>query len=153
MEIALRETPGGRLLCARDGEAVEVQVYPCFPLSHPTAFISLAEVVGGNEIALVESLDDLDARSRGLLEQHLHEKTFAIEITAILSVAEGPSSREWQVETSSGARKFLSPLDAWPRVLDTGGVVIQDISEDLYVVPEIEELDAKSRRMLWALMD
>lgn len=104
-------------------------------------------------MTLVESLDDLDAESREAIESALAESSFVIEIIRIESIAEGPALREWKVETAQGPRRFLTQLDSWPRNLENGAVLIQDVSEDLYVVRDLDALDARSRDELWSYAD
>ncbi|MFV1995624.1 MAG: DUF1854 domain-containing protein, partial [Verrucomicrobiales bacterium] len=103
------------------GEArwVAVRARPCFPLSAPGRSISLVAVEGGGELALVDSLDELDPDSRAVLEGELAARAFAIEITAIEAIRSGPALREWEVRTRQGpgTRRFLTALDAWPRTL------------------------------------
>ncbi len=53
------------------------------------------------------------------------------------------------METTRGPRRFLTLLDSWPRELEGGRILIEDVSEDLYLVRDPDALDAKSREMLW----
>jgi hypothetical protein len=57
------------------------------------------------------------------------------------------------VETAQGPRTFQTALDGWPRELDAGGLVVEDVYGDLYRVSDPERLDAKSKRLLWAFVD
>ena len=52
-------------------------------------------------------------------------------------------------QTARGARRFLTHLDSWPRELEGGGILIEDVSEDLYLVRDPGALDTKSRERLW----
>ena len=43
--------------------------------------------------------------------------------------------------------------DEWPRELAGGGILIRDVSGDLYRIGEPAKLDARSRKLLWAYVD
>ena len=106
-------------------------------------------VEGEVEVAFVKSPDDLDAVSREALEGALAEASFMMEVTKIESIEDGQALREWKIETKRGARRFLTQLDSWPRELEGGGILIEDISGDLYLVRDPKVLDGESRERLW----
>jgi hypothetical protein len=57
------------------------------------------------------------------------------------------------VRTSQGDRSFQTRLDDWPRRLPDGGLLIRDITGDLYRIADVACLDGKSRALLWAFVD
>ncbi len=61
--------------------------------------------------------------------------------------------RHWRVETRQGTRSFQTRLDAWPRLLPHGGLLIRDVAGDLYHLGEPGALDHHSRALLWAFVD
>jgi hypothetical protein len=124
----------------------------CFPWSLPAAYVSLRDDDGG-EVALVVALADLDPSSRRLLEEELAEASFVLRISRIVSVEEELEIRTWKVETQEGPRTFQTARDEWPRELPGGGLLLRDVAGDLYLAPRRDELDAKSRRILWAFID
>ena len=61
--------------------------------------------------------------------------------------------RTWKVETRQGPRSFQTRLDDWPTEVPGGGIVIRDVSGDLYLVADPNGLDEGSRERLWAFVD
>ena len=49
--------------------------------------------------------------------------------------------------------RFQTRLDAWPRRVPGGGVLIRDVAGDLYYVADPESLDKRSRDLLWVFVD
>ena len=149
--VELRKSESGTLECRADKTAdwVAVRLCPCLPLTRPGEYLGLCAVEGEEEVAFVKSPGDLDAGSREALEGALAEAGFLMEVTRIESIEDGQALREWRVETKRGTRRFLTQLDSWPRELEGGGILIEDISEDLYLVSDPKKLDAESRERLW----
>jgi hypothetical protein len=65
----------------------------------------------------------------------------------------GKNYRRWRVETRQGARLFQTRLDDWPRTLPHGGLLIRDVTGDLYHLGRPADLDRGSRDLLWAFVD
>ena len=142
----------GRLVAFVDGAARPVRPVRCFPLSRPGAYISLRDD-DDRECALVSNPADLDPSSRTALEQDLAEAGFVLHISRIVSVEEELEIRTWKVHTREGPRTFQTARDEWPRQLTGGGLLLRDVAGDLYLVPQASDLDARSRRLLWAFID
>ncbi len=70
-----------------------------------------------------------------------------------MSVEEEIEIRHWKVDTRQGERTFQTRLDDWPRILPGGGVLIRDVSGDLYHIPAPESLDRKSRELMYSFVD
>jgi Domain of unknown function (DUF1854) len=151
-ELVLRSSNDGRLLAVIDGETVAVRLRQCFPWSEPDRHLSLRDAED-NEIALVRDPGDLDAASRDALERAIAEAGFVLEVTRVMSIEEEVEIRQWVVETRQGRRSFQTHLDDWPRLLPSGGLLIRDVGGDLYRLAAPQELDRKSRDLLWAFVD
>ena len=136
----------------REGVAKPVIVFRCFPWTEPDRFVSLRDE-DGDEVALVRDASDLEPASRKVLEDALVEAGFVLEIDAIISVEEEIEIRCWKVQTRQGERSFQTPRDEWPREVPGGGLLIRDVSGDLFFVSDPAALDDKSRRLLWAFVD
>jgi len=121
----------------------------CFPLTEPGKFVSLLDNEG-EEVALIEDLSTVAADERVLIEEALRAGGFLFQVRAVLTVEGEHEVRVWTVDTEQGKRRFQTRLDQWPRPLDTGGYLIQDICEDLYFVRDPAEMDEKSRELLFA---
>jgi len=150
--LRLERASDGRLLAHRDGKSTAVRVVRCFPWTDPTRYASLRDEKD-NEVALVKEARDLDPESRRVFEGALAEAGFVLEVIRIHSMEDLYEVRQWSVETKQGERLFQTKLDEWPRELASGGFVIRDVCGDLYFIAEPERMDAKSRRILWALAE
>ncbi len=76
-----------------------------------------------------------------------------LEVVEVLEIEEDVEIRRWKVRTRQGPRRFQTALDAWPREAPTGGIVVDDVAGDLFRIPPTQELDAKSRKLVWGFMD
>jgi hypothetical protein len=132
-------------------KVVAVEVVRCFPWSQPERFLSLRDAEGA-EHGFIDNVAELDASSRAALEAGLARSGFVLEITCVLAVSEDFELRSFEVETLQGRRKFQTALDAWPRELEDGGLVIQDVFGDLYRVSQVQQLDQKSIDLLAAFV-
>jgi hypothetical protein len=151
-ELRLERRADGQVWVCGLGAEKPVRVQRCFPWSQPTAYLSLRDV-DDEEVALIAEPERLDASSRRVLEDALVEAGFVLEVIAIVDVDEEVEIRTWKVETRQGPRTFQTKLDDWPHEVPGGGVVIRDVAGDLYHVPHPAEMDAKSRKWLWAFVD
>ena len=143
----------GRLLLGRGGgEQIAVSVKRCFPWSQPLSWFSLRDD-DAKEVELVESFAELDSDSREELVKALAEASFVFTIERILSIDEEFELRSWRVLTRQGERLFQTRMNAWPRELAGRSLLVQDVANDLYVVPDLDALDAHSQKKLWAFMD
>ena len=150
--LTLERREDGQLWASRNGDERAVRVRRCFPWSEPGRFLSLRDV-DDEEFALVTGLEELGAPSRAVLEGAVAEAGFVLEVVAIDDIEEEVEIRTWRVHTRQGPRTFQTRLDDWPTDVPGGGVLIRDVSGDLYHVADPARLDAKSRRWLWAFVD
>jgi hypothetical protein len=151
-ELKLEKRADGQLWALHHDRETPVRVQRCFPWSEPAAYLSLRDAEG-EEVALIPDPARLDPASRRSLEEALLEAGFVLEVTAIEEVEEEVEIRTWRVLTRQGARTFQTRLDDWPYGVPGGGVVIRDVAGDLYYVAAPAEMDARSRRWLWAFVD
>jgi hypothetical protein len=150
--LVVEQARDGRLWARRGEQAAPVRVVRSFPWSAPDRYLSL-RTTDDEEFALVADLASLDAASRRALEQALTEAGFVFVIERILEIEEDFELRCWNVETSHGPRRLQTALDSWPRDTPGGGILVEDVGGDLFVIPKPEALDAKSQELLWALVD
>jgi len=150
--MKLQLSPSGQLEIDIDGKPKAVRVKPCFPLSEPDRFFSLLDA-DGKELGLVSDPAKLNPTSREVLNTALADAAFTIEVTGIESITTEIELRLWKVHTKAGLRTFETRLGSWPRKLDNGGVLIQDLAEDLYHIRDAVALDEASQKLLWAYSD
>ncbi|AHG92934.1 protein of unknown function DUF1854 (plasmid) [Gemmatirosa kalamazoonensis] len=150
--IVLCSAGDGHLAAIVDGETIPVRLRQCFPWSEPRRHLSLRDG-DDREVALVEDPAALPAASRAALERALAESGFVLRVTRVRSIDEEVEIRHWSVDTAQGPRTFQTHLDEWPQALPSGGLLVRDVAGDLYHLPAPAELDAHSRRLLWAYVD
>jgi hypothetical protein len=102
------------------------------------------------EVGFIDSTTELDDSSRTALETTLRQTRFVFEVTAIEKVEDEFELRTWSVTTHQGPRSFQTKLDDWPRTLQNGGIIIGDLSGDLYHIEDPTALDSASRKLIWA---
>ena len=151
-ELKLELRADGRLWATQGDTQRAVWVRRCFPWSEPARFVSLRDD-DQQEFALVRDPADLDPASRRVLEDALVAAGFVFQITRVTAIEEEVDIRHWRVETRQGARSFQTRLDAWPRLLPHGGLLIRDVAGDLYHLPDPAALDRSSRALVWAFVD
>ena len=151
-ELRLERRADGRLWAVRGDVERAVWVRRCFPWSEPARFVSLRDDEE-REFALVHDPGELDAASRQVLEEAMAAAGFVFEVTRVTAIEEEVEIRHWRVETRQGARSFQTRLDAWPRLLPQGGLLLRDVAGDLYHVTDPAALDKQSRALLWAFVD
>jgi hypothetical protein len=150
--LSLEQRADGRLWAVRGDEERAVWVRRCFPWSEPGRYLSLRDS-DEEEFALVRDPAELDAASREALVAALALAGFVFEITRVLEIEEEVEIRRWRVETRQGPRAFQTRLDDWPRTLPHGGLLIRDVTGDLYHLDRPAALDRHSRALLWAFVD
>ena len=150
--VRLERRSDGRLWAVSATGASAVEVARCFPWTAPDRFLSLRDEHGVEQCFIAE-LGELDPGSRAALRASLARAGFVLEITRILAVEEDFELRSFRVETAQGPRSFQTALDAWPRELETGGLLLQDVYGDLYRLSVPAMLDRKSRDLLRAFLD
>jgi len=150
--LALEQRRDGRLWALLAERAVPVKLRRCFPWTSPERYISL-QTDDDVELALVADPRDLSAASRAALAQALSEAGFVFLIRRVHSIKEDFELRCFEVETQQGRRRFQTALDAWPRETPEGGLLIEDVAGDVFRIEDPASLDARSRELLWELID
>ncbi len=150
--LALRFGASGHLELRRGNDWVRVDAVRCFPWSQASRYISLRDFEG-RELCLVVDSGTLEAASRWALYQALKVAGFRLEVTAVLSIEDDFEMRVWKVRTRGGERSFQTELDVWPQAAPGGGHVIEDIAGDVFFIPPLQSLDARSRKRLWPYVE
>lgn len=153
MSIKLEKRDDGQLwLCRPDEDDVAVRVRRPFPWSAPTEYVSLRNDKD-EEVALITANSPLDDASRTTLEAALADATFIFDIEAIEAIDTEFEIRNWKVRTQQGPFTFQIKHDDWPHKLPDGTLLIRDIDSNLFRIRCPEQMDAKSRHLLWSFAD
>ena len=118
-----------------------------FPISDPEHWISLCDP-NGREVVQVRDLNELAAEQRELLLSELTRREFVPVIRRIESISSLAEPWEWFVETDRGPTSFVLNSDEHVRKLGQDRALILDSHGLRYLVPDAQQLDAHSRRLL-----
>lgn len=151
---ALRVTRAddGRYRAAWGGHECVVRVGTCFPWTAPGTFVSLRDE-DDKEVALIPSLNEVDAESGAVLQRALREAAFAFEITHVAIMRKEFEIRQWEVTCAEGPRTFQTKVDDYPQLLAPSGLLITDVVGDVYVIHDWTALDRHSRKQIALFVD
>ncbi|MDD4888651.1 MAG: DUF1854 domain-containing protein [Phycisphaerae bacterium] len=130
-----------------EAPVVDVCVARSFPWSLPDAYISL-RTKDGKEIALLETLDELDEPSRNVLRRELADKVFNPRIVRVLAHRDEFGVTSITAETDRGLVTFQIRTRDDVRLLSRTRALFRDADGNVYEVPDIAALDSRSRRFL-----
>jgi len=138
----------GRLVLAIEGRRHGgVRPVRAFPFSDPHRWISLCDAEG-NELLLIGHLDDLPRAVREILVEALEKREFLPVIRRILSIVPATEPCRWQILTDRGPTSFLLDSDDDIHQPTSDRVLIVDTNHMRYLIPSIQRLDHRSRRLL-----
>lgn len=139
----------GRLVLTLPGGVSHTGVVPtrCFPHSDPTCWISFCDA-DGHEVHCLTDLAQLPAKTREILEADLVRREFVPVIRRIDSVSPGAEPTTWEVVTDRGATRFELTSEDHIRRLPPRGAIVTDAHGVRFLIPDIDQLDLHSRRIL-----
>jgi hypothetical protein len=149
---SLRKDAFGNLdLVWSDGEVVE-RITPvlAFPFSDPDNGFSLVDSES-HEVVWLNSINDLNAENRVLVDQVLATREFMPVITRIESVSSFNTPSTWQIETAQGKTQLvLKGEEHIRRINGMGGnhLLISDNHGIQFLIKDVSQLDKHSRRLL-----
>jgi Domain of unknown function (DUF1854) len=148
-ELNLYRDAHGRLVYTdTEGRShVGVAVVRAFPLSAPRQGIALCDTAG-RELLWIDDLDQLPPATRRILEEELAQREFVPILRRVLRISTTSEPSEWEVETDRGVTRFI--LDNQDNVhrIDDRLTLIKDSQGLRYLIPDLQKLDATSRRLL-----
>ncbi len=141
--------PLGRLvLTEADGrQFVDVEPIRAFPISDPRSGISICDGEG-HELHWLDSTAELADDARQLLEAELRRREFMPHIRRIIRMDAISEPSQWDVETDRGRTQFLLGSQEDVHRLDAQQAMIVDTNGIRYLIPDVRQLDAHSRRIL-----
>lgn len=137
-----------RLTVENECSYLKVTVMRVFPLSQPQRYLSVRDD-DGKEIGMIVNPEALDAENRRLVEADLERRYLVSTVQRILAVQERFGVVDWEVDTQRGLCKFTT-RDLRDSVLHPfpGHYLFTDVDGNRYNVPDINDLDPKSRAWL-----
>jgi hypothetical protein len=143
-----RDAFGRLVLTDAQGEC-HVGIVPvrAFPLSAPGHGISL---VGseGRELVWIDSVDQLPAQARTLLEEELAVRDFAPTLLRLHGVSSFGVPSTWTVSTDRGDTTFVLKAEEDIRRLEGGALLIASAHGVQFRIPDVKTLDRASRKLL-----
>lgn len=124
-----------------------VEPIRAFPISDPEHWVSLCDP-NGREVAHVRDLKDLPTEQQELLRAELTRREFVPVIQRIASISSLAEPCEWFVETDRGPTSFVLNSDEHVRKLGPNKALILDSHGLRYLVPDAQQLDSHSRKLL-----
>ncbi|HEX4415803.1 MAG TPA: DUF1854 domain-containing protein [Lacipirellulaceae bacterium] len=135
------------LISAANSAPTTVAPTPLFPISDPEHWISLRGP-DGVELACVEEPSKLSAETRQLLQEELARREFVPIIERVVRVSGQMEPSEWTVETDRGPTSFVLESEDDVRRIGDDQIVIVDAHGTRYHIPNLNAVDAKSRRII-----
>ena len=124
----------------------DVDVLRAFPVSAARGAVAIVDADGG-ELAWIAALAEVAEPLRSLVERELAEREFLPVIERIDAVSDGEPA-EWTVTTDRGPHRFkVGHVDDVVRQAD-GVTFVTDTHGIRYLIPDIDDLDGTSRRLL-----
>ncbi|MFC1601906.1 DUF1854 domain-containing protein [Candidatus Sumerlaeota bacterium] len=151
-QLRLKRLEDGRFMALREGEEpAEVQLTLCFPWSEPGRHLSVRDNEG-EELAFIADMDELEPESRSVARIALGEAGFVLEVETVEEIETEFEIRNWRVRTRQGPCRFQTRIGEFPLETPAGGLLICDVSGNLFHVREPHALDKKSLSLLWSFM-
>ena len=152
-KLTFEHDPWGRLVLSLPEGPRYAGVEPvrCFPLTNPTHAIALLDAEG-REILNLPTLDVLAPAERDVLQRELAEREFVPVIQRIAATSAPNPPCRWDVETDRGRTSFQLESDDDCRRLGPQAVLIADSNGIRYSIPDIDQLDASSQRIVRRLV-
>ena len=146
-QIRLFRGPGGELRAEIAGDRCLLQgkAVWAFPLSQKQ-YVSVLDTKD-KEFCLIEEPEELDSESLSVLYASLESYYRVYRIRAVRAYRNEWRTSFWTVETDHGMREFVMRWELDSVLLPSEHeVLIIDIDGNRFHIPDIRELDEKSRR-------
>ncbi|MBR6513898.1 MAG: DUF1854 domain-containing protein [Clostridia bacterium] len=138
-------------LCAKkDDEGYDrVFLHRTFPFDKPWEYISVIDP-DNNEIGIIYSISDYDAKTEELLRTELCRKYYEPRVKSIVSLKERYGFSYWVIITEEGRRVSLTMQDTFRNIIRIGDdkAVLLDVDGNRFVIESISGLDKKSHRKI-----
>jgi len=149
-ELRIERDAAGLLvvhIAGRDERIEDARVARCFPWSSPDKHISI-RTHEGKEVAIIETLGELDHKSRRVVKEELAKRIFNPRIRRVVKV-----KREFEVtsitaETDRGEVTFQIRSRDDVRVLSPTRALFRDVDSNTYELADLNALDPASRKHL-----
>ena len=152
--LCFYKTEGGelRLDVENDRCVLSVTAVRAFPLNDPNHYISIIDA-NGDEVGMLYDLRQLDHESRHEVEEDLRRRYFTPKIEKIVSIRVEFSNVYCEVETDKGPKEFVvHGVRSNVVEISPGRYLIQDVDANRFEIPDLSQLDTRSRLLLERLV-
>lgn len=119
-----------------------------FPVSMQRKYITLLDE-GGNEQAVIRDVDALPPKQRKMIEDCLEEYYLIPKIQRILHCDERIDGITLHMETDRGFAKIdIRILMQGLKMVGNNRVLVRDMNDNRYEIPDVTRLDKHSRQIL-----
>jgi uncharacterized protein DUF1854 len=146
----LKRNAFGRLVfSSEDGKEMHEGVVPvrAFPIAAPETGIALVNG-DGRELAWIDSLQELPADIRALLQEELASREFLPVIRRIVGVSSFATPSTWTVETDRGETQFVLKGEEDIRRTAHHALLVADSHGIQFLIRDVQALDRHSRKIL-----
>lgn len=150
IDFELNRNSAGRLVFRTAGDAaVHEGVVPvrAFPIAAPNEGLALVST-DGRELCWIDTLAELPAESRLLIEEELASREFLPEIRRIVEVSSFATPSTWSVETDRGNTRFVLKGEEDIRRIGEARLLIADNHGIQFLIRDPAALDKASRKLL-----
>jgi len=133
--------------CPQCSRTAGVTVQPCFPVTEPERFLIFCDAEG-NEIGMLEELEDLAGQYQEALRAELAKQHFIPIITRVEAIYREFMIPIWEVQTDCGPRRLELKSNHDIHRLAGGRIYVRDAEGNGYVIPDVEKLDRPSRDLI-----
>ncbi len=139
----------GLLYLTLDGKEMRVILAREFPYELQWDYISVLDDER-SEVGIIRSTSLFTGDERQLIEDELRLRYYAPKITKITKVREKYGFSYWTVFTSDAGKITFTVQDAYRSIFHIGenAVTICDVDGNRYEIPNVEDLDKSSRKLL-----
>ena len=145
----LHRNPLGRLVLTLAEGTTHEAVVPvrAYPISAPDRMISILGA-DGHELAWLDSLDELGADARLLVEEELRRREFMPEILRLFGVSSFATPSIWDIDTDRGRAQLQLKGEEDIRRMGGGVMLIADAHGVQFMIRDVSALDRHSRKLL-----
>lgn len=146
-----KRTEGGFLSLETEGTAYpRVQVVRMFPFTDKDEFISIRTPdERSKEIGIVRDINKVSRQTKELLLEQMNIRYFTPIITKIIKIKEEYGYAYWDVVTDRGECRFTIQMGGSGVIhLSENRILIQDIDENRFEIPDIRTLTDVERKRL-----
>ncbi len=144
----MRNLAGRLVLSLADGNIHEgITPVRAFPVQSPQEFVALMSTEG-KEVLWIERLADVPEDVRTLINEEIASRDVMPVIQHLTKVSTYSTPSTWDVVTDRGPTKFILKGEEDIRRLSGGTLIITDSHGLRFYVPDMQQLDKYSRRIL-----